>query len=210
MPITFEIAVDGTLKINAGKMSDEDYESLPDFYKNYLEACNASDSISNFRKFKMDLGEEYAEETDDQLEKYANVMSSRVSEIRIAIMEHFKDQFTSEMSLIHFETMLTEMITNGVHHGNCNDTRKNLLIEAKIVGEGKEAYLKFSITDEGKGFDTSRVNSTDTDVDANFGRGIVLTNYYSVNNNSLTYEDEGRKANFKIYLHSQEEEDEQE
>lgn len=207
LPITYELTPDNTLKINVGRMSEEDYALLPDFYREYVQECKESGANgSNFRKFKNnDAEEEFKKDTDKELRKYGNLISSRTKEIRDAIYETFKEHLSDPKVEMAYQIMTQEMITNGFHHGNCNDPRKNLLIEAKICGEGDDVHLEFSITDEGEGFDTKAVEGLGEDNTISFGNGILMTRHYSL---SLTYEDEGRKAIFKLSTAHEDEQEE--
>ena len=114
---------------------------------------------------------------------------------------------------------LFEILMNAVEHGNCNITYNEKtnwleehgdildLVRKKNQDETirkKRVYFsyslspersKYTIRDEGKGFDWRARIATKTDMLSEHGRGIVMVGFYTEN---MTYNDLGNEVSFEL------------
>jgi serine/threonine-protein kinase RsbW len=84
---------------------------------------------------------------------------------------------------------VTEAVNNAIVHGNKNDPEKYV----RIGFESDEDQLVFSITDEGQGFDYTRIpDPTDpANIEKISGRGVFLMSNLS---DFIRFEQDGRKV----------------
>lgn len=82
---------------------------------------------------------------------------------------------------------LTEAVNNAIIHGNKNDESKNVHIHVREKDKG----LAFCVTDEGVGFNPSRVPDPTCaeNIECCGGRGVYIMKALS---DDITFEDEGR------------------
>lgn len=73
--------------------------------------------------------------------------------------------------LLEIRLILSELMFNAIIHGNKNNTEKTVKLKIEIVGNTINAV----ISDEGEGFDFSRLSYENSEVSAEeHGRGISL------------------------------------
>lgn len=84
---------------------------------------------------------------------------------------------------------VTEAVNNAINHGNRNDPEKVV----RIGFESENARLIFSITDEGEGFDHTRLpDPTDpANLDKVSGRGVFLMQNLA---DSIQFEQNGKRV----------------
>jgi anti-sigma regulatory factor (Ser/Thr protein kinase) len=112
---------------------------------------------------------------------YSLVLKSNLSEL--PKLERFVEKISDEFNIGHtyFSNIivsLTELAKNAIIHGNNYNFEKKVLIDF----EQKEGKLRFSITDEGKGFSKGIPNLYDeSSYDNNESNGLFIVKYLSDN-----------------------------
>ncbi len=118
----------------------------------------------------------------------------------IKIIESFIDNARESFEInddIYGNIMIsvTECISNAIIHGNRNDKNKLVHLELSI----EENTLKFTIEDEGIGFDSSELKdpTEPENIEKTGGRGIFLIKHLS---DEVKFEESGRKIILSFYM----------
>lgn len=118
----------------------------------------------------------------------------------IRIVESFIDNAKERFSLdddIYGNIMIavTESVNNAIIHGNHGESKKNVSLMLKV----DENILKFTITDQGKGFDFNQLPdpTSPENLDKPGGRGIFLMKNLC---DEVQFTDEGRGVTLSFYL----------
>ncbi|SNS46394.1 serine/threonine-protein kinase RsbW [Ekhidna lutea] len=118
----------------------------------------------------------------------------------IRIVESFIDNAKDQYQLnddIYGNIMIavTESVNNAIVHGNRSDSKKNVHLQLAL----EESQIKFTIEDEGPGFDYS--NLPDPTLPENIskpgGRGIFLMKNLC---DEVSFKKDGRVAELSFYL----------
>ncbi len=90
---------------------------------------------------------------------------------------------------------VTESVNNAIQHGNAFDKEKNVTISLWA----EEDLLKFTITDEGNGFDFSNLPDPTAPENLNktSGRGIFLMKHLT---DEVEYSDTGKTVSLTFYM----------
>lgn len=90
---------------------------------------------------------------------------------------------------------VSEAVTNSIIHGNKNDINKTIIIE--IISEGD--FLKFTIIDEGSGFNFNQIPdpTTSINVKKEKGRGLYIIKSIT---DDIQFKNNGSVIEFKIRL----------
>jgi len=118
----------------------------------------------------------------------------------IKIIESFIDNARDKFEInddIYGNIMIsvTECISNAIIHGNKKD--KNKLVHLELLMEND--LLKFTIQDEGNGFDYNQLKdpTSPENIDKVGGRGIFLIKHLA---DEVKFEDEGKKTIISFYM----------
>lgn len=118
----------------------------------------------------------------------------------IRIVESFIDNAKERFSLnddIYGNIMIavTESVNNAIVHGNQSESAKNVSLRLNV----DENTLKFTVTDEGNGFDYNNLpDPTSPDnLDKPGGRGIFLMKHLC---DEVQFENDGRSVALTFYL----------
>ncbi len=118
----------------------------------------------------------------------------------IRIVESFIDNAKDKFELnddIYGNIMIavTESVNNAILHGNLKDKNKNVSLSL-LVGEGS---LKFTITDQGSGFDFAHLPdpTAPENLDKPSGRGIFLMKHLC---DEVSFQNEGKSVELTFYL----------
>ncbi|MBW3467406.1 ATP-binding protein [Arthrospiribacter ruber] len=118
----------------------------------------------------------------------------------IKIIESFIDNAKEKYTInedIYGNIMIsvTECVTNAIIHGNNMDSKKQVELELAL-GEND---IKFTITDQGKGFDYENLNdpTSPENLEKPGGRGIYIIKHLT---DEVKFEDEGRKTILTFYM----------
>ncbi|MEQ8470246.1 MAG: ATP-binding protein [Marinoscillum sp.] len=118
----------------------------------------------------------------------------------IRIVESFIDNAKERFALnddIYGNIMIavTESVNNAIVHGNQSESAKNVSLKLMV----DENALKFTITDQGSGFDYHNLpDPTSPDnLDKPGGRGIFLMKHLC---DEVHFDDEGRSVALTFYL----------
>lgn len=118
----------------------------------------------------------------------------------IRIVESFIDNAKERFSLnddIYGNIMIavTESVNNAIIHGNKGESDKNVSLMLKV----DESILKFTIKDEGRGFDYNSLPdpTSPENLDKPGGRGIFLMRHLC---DEVQFTDEGRQVILSFYL----------
>ena len=131
-----------------------------------------------------------------------NTISIQIPSIieNVRIIESFIDNAKDRFDLnddIYGNIMIavTEAINNAIKHGNLNNSKKNVDLSLNL----EDNLLKFTIVDEGKGFNYS--NLPDPTAPENLskpgGRGIFLMKHLS---DEVVFKDGGRVVELFFYI----------
>ncbi len=117
------------------------------------------------------------------------VLYSRSNEF--ARLEEFIENISDQFNIGHtyFSNIivaLTELVKNAMLHGNQNDSQKKVFVEFKQ----EEGNLKFSVTDQGSGFDFPIPQPSEMLTDLNIKNGLSIV--YALSD-GLEFEENGRK-----------------
>lgn len=123
---------------------------------------------------------------------------SLVENIRIveSFIDNVKDRFNIDDDIYgNIMVAVTESVNNAIRHGNALDKNKNV----KLTVLCEEAELRFTIEDEGKGFnyDTLPDPTAPENLDKLGGRGIFLMKHLS---DEVHFHDHGRKVELVFYF----------
>ncbi len=118
----------------------------------------------------------------------------------IKIIESFIDNAKESFEInddIYGNIMIsvTECISNAIIHGNQNNKEK--LVHLELVMENDT--LRFTIEDEGKGFDLSELKdpTAPENIEKTGGRGIFLIKHLS---DEVKFEENGKKTILSFYM----------
>ncbi|MFY0605500.1 MAG: ATP-binding protein [Cyclobacteriaceae bacterium] len=118
----------------------------------------------------------------------------------IRIVESFIDNAKEQFELnddIYGNIMIavTESVNNAIIHGNTSDSKKNVSLSLAV----SEEVLRFTIADEGAGFDYGNLPdpTSPENLDKVGGRGIFLMKHLC---DEVTFNDEGREVVLSFYL----------
>src|SRR5690554_6034294 len=118
----------------------------------------------------------------------------------IRIVESFIDNAKERFSLnddIYGNIMIavTESVNNAIKHGNHNDKNKNVILSLIL----NENTIKFTIEDEGKGFDFSNLPdpTSPENIDKPGGRGIFLMKHLS---DEVNFTNNGKVVELSFYF----------
>lgn len=92
---------------------------------------------------------------------------------RVCDTYRLNEEFFNEIMLV-----LTEAVNNSIHHGNSCCPDKEVLVKSEVV---KENLLSFTIQDEGKGFDPSKLPdpTSPENIGEPNGRGVYLMRQFA-------------------------------
>jgi serine/threonine-protein kinase RsbW len=118
----------------------------------------------------------------------------------LRIVESFIDNVKEKFDLtddIYGNIMIavTESVNNAIHHGNANDISKNVSISLNL----NKTQAKFSIRDEGKGFDYNDLPdpTAPDNLEKIGGRGIFLMKNLA---DEVHFNDSGREVELVFYI----------
>lgn len=95
--------------------------------------------------------------------------------------------------LWEFKLILSELIVNGIIHGNHSDSAKFISIKLVIAGDAHDPSVSCEIADEGDGFDYQSFNSNPENNESPGGRGIIIVNGLS---DTIKFNETGNKISF--------------
>lgn len=120
----------------------------------------------------------------------------------IRIIESFIDNAKEKYRLdedIYGNIMIavTEAVNNAIKHGNQGNSAKNVLLSLSL----NEGLLKFTIEDEGSGFDFHQLPdpTSPENIAKPGGRGIFLMKHLS---DEVNFKDNGKVVELSFYLNS--------
>lgn len=118
----------------------------------------------------------------------------------IRMIESFIDNAKEEFQLeddIYGNIMIavTEAVNNAIVHGNRNDTSKNVCLTLQILDHS----IKFTVQDEGKGFDFSKLPdpTSPENLTKPGGRGIFLMKHLC---DEVSFKDDGKIVELDFYM----------
>jgi serine/threonine-protein kinase RsbW len=118
----------------------------------------------------------------------------------LRIVESFIDNVKEKFDLtddIYGNIMIavTESVNNAIHHGNANDLSKNVSLSLNLI----KTQAKFSIRDEGKGFDYNDLPdpTAPDNLEKIGGRGIFLMKNLA---DEVHFNDSGREVELVFYI----------
>jgi serine/threonine-protein kinase RsbW len=118
----------------------------------------------------------------------------------IKIIESFIDNAKESFEInddIYGNIMIsvTECISNAITHGNQNDKSKLVHLELTMEND----LLKFTIEDEGLGYDSSKLKdpTAPENIEKIGGRGVFLIKQLT---DEVRFEENGRKAILSFYM----------
>ncbi|MDG1279138.1 MAG: ATP-binding protein [Algoriphagus sp.] len=118
----------------------------------------------------------------------------------IKIIESFIDNAKESFEInddIYGNIMIsvTECISNAIIHGNQNDKNKLVHLELNV----EDDTLKFTIEDEGVGFDSNELKdpTAPENIEKTGGRGIFLIKHLS---DDVKFEENGKKTILSFYM----------
>jgi serine/threonine-protein kinase RsbW len=123
---------------------------------------------------------------------------SLVENIRIveSFIDNTKERFHIDDDIYgNIMVAVTESVNNAIRHGNKLDKNKNVMLSV----ECEENKLKFSIEDEGEGFDYHNLSdpTAPENLDKLGGRGIFLMKHLS---DEVNFLNEGRLVELTFYF----------
>lgn len=133
-----------------------------------------------------------------------NTISIQVPSLmeNIRMIESFIDNAKERFHLdddIYGNIMIavTEAVNNAIKHGNDNNKSKNVFLSLSL----DESLIKFTIKDEGKGFDYQHLPdpTSPENLEKPGGRGIFLMKHLS---DEVDFKDEGRTVVLSFYVNS--------
>jgi len=133
-----------------------------------------------------------------------NTISIQVPSLmeNIRMIESFIDNAKERFHLdddIYGNIMIavTEAVNNAIKHGNDNNKSKNVFLSLSL----DDSLIKFTIKDEGKGFDYQHLPdpTSPENLEKPGGRGIFLMKHLS---DEVDFKDEGRTVVLSFYVNS--------
>lgn len=133
-----------------------------------------------------------------------NTISIQVPSLmeNIRMIESFIDNAKERFHLdddIYGNIMIavTEAVNNAIKHGNDNNKSKNVFLSLSL----DESLIKFTIKDEGKGFDYQHLPdpTSPENLEKPGGRGIFLMKHLS---DEVDFKDDGRTVVLSFYVNS--------
>lgn len=133
-----------------------------------------------------------------------NTISIQVPSLmeNIRMIESFIDNAKERFHLdddIYGNIMIavTEAVNNAIKHGNDNNKSKNVFLSLSL----DDSLIKFTIKDEGKGFDYQHLPdpTSPENLEKPGGRGIFLMKHLS---DEVDFEDDGRTVVLSFYVNS--------
>jgi serine/threonine-protein kinase RsbW len=123
---------------------------------------------------------------------------SLAENIRIveSFIDNVKDKFKIDDDIYgNIMVAVTESVNNAIRHGNKLDKSKNVILTVDC----EENKLKFTVEDEGPGFDYSRLPdpTAPENLDKLGGRGIFLMKHLC---DEVSFFNEGRKVEMVFYF----------
>jgi serine/threonine-protein kinase RsbW len=119
----------------------------------------------------------------------------------VRIIESFIDNAKERYQLhddIYGNIMIavTESVNNAIIHGNKNDRKKNVSIALSL----NENIIKFSVKDEGEGFDFQNLPdpTSPENIDKPSGRGIFLMKHLS---DEVCFKEDGKVVELSFYMY---------
>lgn len=113
-----------------------------------------------------------------------------------SFIDNVKDKFHIDDDIYgNIMVAVTEAVNNAINHGNQGDKNKN--VSLSVVCE--ENLMRFTIEDEGKGFEYESLPDPTEPENLNklSGRGIFLMKHLS---DEVKFFDEGRKTELTFYF----------
>jgi serine/threonine-protein kinase RsbW len=109
------------------------------------------------------------------------------------LLSFFRKNNLSEEHFNRVFLCLSEAVINSIHHGNANDSNKQVSIQADC----KKEFVTIKISDEGDGFDYNNIENPTSkkNIKKESGRGIHIIKSLS---NELEFKDNGKCIQFKI------------
>ncbi|UII22343.1 ATP-binding protein [Fulvivirga ligni] len=118
----------------------------------------------------------------------------------IRMIESFIDNAKEKFKLdddIYGNIMIavTEAVNNAIKHGNQQDKAKNVALSLSL----HDSLIKFTIKDEGPGFDYSNLPdpTSPENIEKPGGRGIFLMRHLS---DEVTFKEEGKVVELNFYI----------
>jgi serine/threonine-protein kinase RsbW len=92
---------------------------------------------------------------------------------------------------------VTEAVNNAIKHGNQNNSSKNVFLTLSL----NEGLLKFTIKDEGSGFDFHKLPdpTAPENISKPGGRGIFLMKHLS---DEVSFRENGKVVELSFYMNS--------
>ena len=123
---------------------------------------------------------------------------SLTENIRIveSLIDNAKDRFSLDDDIYgNIMIAVTESVNNAIKHGNSNNRSKNV----SLVLQLQDKLIKFTIKDEGEGFDFKNLPdpTSPENLDKPGGRGIFLMRHLS---DEVTFLDNGKVVELSFYL----------
>jgi serine/threonine-protein kinase RsbW len=113
-----------------------------------------------------------------------------------SFIDNVKDKFHIDDDIYgNIMVAVTESVNNAIKHGNKQDKSKNVFLAATF----EENYLKFTIEDEGPGFNPDALPdpTAPENLDKLGGRGIFLMKHLS---DEVSFSKEGRCVELTFYF----------
>ena len=118
----------------------------------------------------------------------------------IRMIESFIDNAKEKFKLdddIYGNIMIavTEAVNNAIHHGNRNDKSKNVALSLTL----EDSQIKFTITDEGHGFDFQNLPdpTSPENLEKPGGRGIFLMKHLC---DEVAFKQDGKVVELNFYI----------
>lgn len=113
-----------------------------------------------------------------------------------SFIDNVKDRFNIDDDIYgNIMVSVTEAVNNAIKHGNKSDKSKNVLLSVTC----EESLMKFTIQDEGEGFDVDSLPdpTAPENLDKLSGRGIFLMKHLA---DEVKHSDNGTKTELTFYF----------
>jgi serine/threonine-protein kinase RsbW len=113
-----------------------------------------------------------------------------------SFIDNVKDRFNIDDDIYgNIMVSVTEAVNNAIKHGNKSDKNKNVLLSVTC----EESLMKFTIQDEGEGFDVDSLPdpTAPENLDKLSGRGIFLMKHLA---DEVKHTDNGTKTELTFYF----------